>query len=129
MACPIYNTDIKFLHYMHGQPEHNTRPHARLHPSFLPTERSFDLQATWINDVLGLFFDVIHRCLYNRALPDVRSTGTGIKFCTVCQCAYISEMRKTRPTVQLRFVILLPADENTIFVYHCQPCNSSERRK
>ena len=48
---------------MHGQPRHNTRPHVRLPPSFLDmddltTERGFDLQATWVIDVLGLFFDM-----------------------------------------------------------------------
>ena len=48
---------------MHGQPWHNTQPYARLPPSFfghgcmanLITERSFDSQATWVIDVLGLF--------------------------------------------------------------------------
>ena len=41
----------------------------------LTTERSFDLQATWVINVLGLFFEVIHGCLYNQALPDVGLSG------------------------------------------------------
>ena len=50
----------------------------------LTTERRFDSQATWVIDVLGLSFGhVIHGCFYNQALADVRSTGAGIKSCTV----------------------------------------------
>ena len=46
----------------------------------LTTEHSFDSQATWVIDVFGLFAKcVIHGCLYNQALADVRPTVVGIK--------------------------------------------------
>ena len=46
----------------------------------LTTDCSFDSQAMWVIDVLGLFFDVINGCLYDKALAVVRSTGAGIKY-------------------------------------------------
>ena len=49
----------------------------------LTTERDFDSQATWVIDVLGLYFDVIQGCGYNEALADDRATGAGIK-CIYC---------------------------------------------
>ena len=62
---------------------------ARLPPSFLGhgcmddliTERSFDSKATLVSYVLG--FHVIHGCLYNQVLADIRSTGAEIK-CLYC---------------------------------------------
>ena len=51
----------------------------------ITTESSFDLQATWVVDVLGLsFLHVICGCLYNQALADVQSSGAGTKglYCT-----------------------------------------------
>ena len=50
------------------------------------TERSFDLQATWVIDALGLFFE----CSYNQALADVCSTGAGIK-CLYCTSTLSSQ--------------------------------------
>ena len=48
---------------MIGQLGHNTRPHAQFPEQGcqddLTTERSFDSQATWVIDVLGLFFDML----------------------------------------------------------------------
>ena len=47
---------------MRGQPCHNTRPHGRLPFNFLDdltAERSFDSQAMWVIDVLGLSFVVL----------------------------------------------------------------------
>ena len=44
----------------------------------LTIERSFDTQATWVIDILGLFWNVTHGSLYNLAQVDVRSTGAGI---------------------------------------------------
>ena len=52
---------------MRGQPRHYRWPDAQLLPQFpghgcmddLTTERSFDLQATWVIDVLGKFFDML----------------------------------------------------------------------
>ena len=52
---------------MRGQPGQNTRLHARLPTSFqgmnhvddLTTERSFDVPAMWVIDVLVLFFDML----------------------------------------------------------------------
>ena len=67
----------------------NTRPHARLPPSFLgikdlTTERSFNSQARWAIDELWLFcWHVIQGCLYNLVLADVRSTRAEIK-CLYC---------------------------------------------
>ena len=50
----------------------------------LTTEHSFDLQATWAIGVLGIFVaNVIHWCLYNQAMTDVRSTGAGVN-CQNC---------------------------------------------
>ena len=46
----------------------------------LTIERSFDLQGTWVIDVIGLFFDVINGCLYKQAMADVRSTGSRIEY-------------------------------------------------
>ena len=45
---------------MRGQTGHNTQPHVRLPLNFLDmddlrTERGFDMQATWVIDVHGLF--------------------------------------------------------------------------
>ena len=83
----MYSADISFLHWICGLPGHNTRTHDdRLPPSFLgvddlTTESSFDSQATWVIDVLGLlFWNVVHVCLYKQALTDVRSTVARIKF-------------------------------------------------
>ena len=46
------------------------------------TERNLDLQAMWVIDALDLCFShVIHECLYNQALTDVRSTCAG-NICT-----------------------------------------------
>ena len=51
----------------------------------LTTERSFVSQATWVIDVLGLFFcHDINGCLYDQALAGVRLTGAGIR------CPYYS---------------------------------------
>ena len=49
---------------MCGQPWCKTLQQAQLPPSFLgagdlTTERSFDSQATWVIDVLGLVFDML----------------------------------------------------------------------
>ena len=49
---------------MRGQPGHTTRPHACLPPSYLgmdglTTERSFDLQATLVFDVVVLFGNML----------------------------------------------------------------------
>ena len=48
---------------MCGQSDHCTRPHARFprhgHIDDLTTECSFVSQATWVIDVLGLFFDIL----------------------------------------------------------------------
>ena len=74
---------------MRGQPGHNTAPLALLPPSLqcmddLTTERSFGSQATWLTDVLGLFFNILYvGVFYNQALADVRSTDAGIK-CLYC---------------------------------------------
>ena len=74
---------------MRGQPGHNTRVNATQIPGHgymddLTTERSYDVQAMWIIDVLGFFIHFIHRRVYNQALADVRSTGAGIK-CQHCR--------------------------------------------
>ena len=60
-TVPPFNSCPKCM----GSPGHNTRPHAQLPPNFtdmdawmtsLFTERSFDSQATYVIDALGLFF-------------------------------------------------------------------------
>ena len=56
----MYSTDILFLHSMHKQLKHNTQPDAQLPSNFLDmddltNERSFDLQATQVIHLLGLF--------------------------------------------------------------------------
>ena len=71
---------------MCGQPYKTARPIVTQFPghgcmNILTTECSFDSQTMWVIYVLG----VIHWCLYNQALEDVRSTGVGIKilYCTI----------------------------------------------
>ena len=69
---------------MRGQVGHKTRPHAQLPSSCMGMDDlTTDSPATWVIDVLGLLFDIKHRCLYNQALANVRSTGAGIK-CLYC---------------------------------------------
>ena len=75
-TVPTFNSCTK----CRGQPGHNTRPRAR---SFmrngcmddLTTERGFDSQATWVINVLSLYFTV---------LTYVRLTVAGIK-CLYCR--------------------------------------------
>ena len=74
---------------MRGQLAHNTRPHARLPPSSQgmgawmtsQTYCSFYSQATWVIDVLGLFFDMLpmDATTYNQALVQE------LNVCTVFQ--------------------------------------------
>ena len=87
-----YSIDLWFLHWMHGQPGHNTRLHARLSPSFLSmcAWMTLQLNVAFIRKgVLGhwcawlILWRVIGGCLYNQALADVRSTGAGSK-CLYC---------------------------------------------
>ena len=94
---------------MCGQPSHNTPPHARLQHILLgvdasydlTTERSFDSQATWVIDVLGIsIWHVIHGFLYNQALADVRSTGAGIK------CLYCMTLQKLLVSTQATLYLL-----------------------
>ena len=56
---------------------HKTRPHTRMAPSFLgmdarsndlTTDRSVNSQATWVIDVLGLFFDMLSMGYYTTRL-------------------------------------------------------------
>ena len=64
--------------------------HGRMsgHGCGLTNERSIYLQATWVINVLGLYFDILYSgCLYNQTPTDVRSTGTGIK-CLHCMYRY-----------------------------------------
>ena len=50
----------------------------------MTSEPSFDPQAMWVINVLGLFFwHVIHVFLYNHALADLWSTCVGIR-CLYC---------------------------------------------
>ena len=58
---------------MLGQPGHKTQPPARLVPSFLGKDACmtsqlnvFSSQATWVIDVLGLFFDILSMGVLNR---------------------------------------------------------------
>ena len=44
---------------MHGQPGQNRRPHAQLQGCMDDLIASYDWQATWVVDVLGLFSNVI----------------------------------------------------------------------
>ena len=57
------------------------------------TERSFGLQATLC---LAYFWHVIHKCLYDQALEDVRPTGAGIK-CLYCRptfsCVFLGTIK------------------------------------
>ena len=77
---------------------HNTRPHARSPPSFLVMDAWMILQmdGAWIRKLRGSlvclahFFDKLSMFFYNRALVDVRTTGTEIK-CLYCIyiCIYL----------------------------------------
>ena len=52
------------------------------------TERSFDSQATWVIDGLGLFFDMLSMDVCTiKALTDDRSTGVG-NLCMYCILEY-----------------------------------------
>ena len=62
------------------------------------TERSFNSHATWVIDWL-FCWHVIHGCLYNQALADVRSTGSGIT-CLYCK---VSCFRFTRIVMSILF--------------------------
>ena len=78
---------------MRGQPEQNTRPHYRLPPSFLDMNARMNsqLNVALIRKLWGSLMCLSYFChatngfLYNQALPDVRSTGAGIK-CLNCSC-------------------------------------------
>ena len=61
----------------------------------LTTECSFDSQAMWVIDLLDLFFDVIHGCLYNQALADVQVTGAGTE-CLYCACDIFAKFRHNK---------------------------------
>ena len=72
---------------MRGQPGQNTRLHARLPPSFqgmdhLTTERSFDVPAMWVIDVLVLFFDMLFMGLCTTR--QWQTTGRLVKKLNVC---------------------------------------------
>ena len=72
---------------MPGQPGHNTRPHARLPPSFLgmdefTTIRSFDSQETWAIDVRGLFFDMSSMDVYTTR--QCQTSGRLVQELNVC---------------------------------------------
>ena len=49
----------------------------------ITTERSFDSQATWSIDAIGLFLEIFHGRLYNQTLEDVRSNDADIE-CLYC---------------------------------------------
>ena len=94
---------------MRGQRNHNTQLHVRLPPSFLGMHTwmtsqlnvAFDLQATWVIDVLGLFFwHVMYGYLYNQALADDWSTGAGIKFVYCRSYAFV------HPWIFITFIFL-----------------------
>ena len=75
---------------MRRLPRHNTLLHARLQPSFLGmgawmTSQMILVLIRKLSGSLRLlaFRHVIHACLYNQALADVRSFGAGIK-CLYC---------------------------------------------
>ena len=76
----------------------------------LTAEHSFYSQAMWVIYVLG-FLHVIHRCLYNQALADVRSTGVGIK-CTVCLGFLMNtgrQLHSQHPTMMQVCIATMPA--------------------
>ena len=83
---------------MRGQPEHNTRPHVRLPPSFLGMNAwmTSQLNVALIHKLRGssiclaYFLTCYPWMLYNQALVDVRSTGAGIKclYCIACTPAH-----------------------------------------
>ena len=54
------------------------------------------------HNVLGLFSGhVVHGCLYNQALADVRSTGAGIKcqHCTFSPCKFVDRISGHATTI------------------------------
>ena len=92
-TVPTFNSCTKCL-------GHCTRPHARLQPSFLDMDARMtsQLNVGLIGELHGslMCFDmflwhVIHGCLYNQALADVRSTDAGIKclYCKWPMCANV----------------------------------------
>ena len=86
---------------MREQPEQNTLPHARFHPTFkgndawITLKRSFGLQVTCVIDVLGWYYwHVIHGRLFNQALAYVRSAGAGIN-CLYCMILHFQTTPNT----------------------------------
>ena len=86
------------MHEPHG---YNTRPYAQLPPSNLGMDARMtsQLNVALIRKLRGLcvclpyLLNVIHGCLYNQTLADVKSTGGEIK-CTHCRCDEKNENSK-----------------------------------
>ena len=63
---------------MRGLPGHNTRPHARLQPSFVGMDALMTSQLS-VSLNRMVYLDILSTDLYNQALADVRSTVTGVR--------------------------------------------------
>ena len=87
---------------MRGQPGQNTRPHSRSSASFLGMDAWMNSQLNVVlfsmlcRSLMCLFYfcHVTNGLLYNCALPDVRSTGAGIKclYCMLLLCTEFLEL-------------------------------------
>ena len=85
---------------MRGEPGQGTRPHGRLRPTFLGEDAwmtynwTYFLFASYVGHWCRSYFfgNVIHGCLYNQAMTDIRSTGAGIKclYCRNYQHAFVN---------------------------------------
>ena len=78
---------------MRGHPGHNTRPKAQLPSSFLGMDAWMTSQlkfASYLAHVCA-FRHIIHGCLYDQALADVRSTSEGIICLYSTHNAYVRE--------------------------------------
>ena len=79
---------------MGRQPGYNKRPHAQLPTSFLDMDAwmaiklnvaSFDSQATWVIDVLGLLFEMLFKGVCTtRHWQTFSRLVQGLNGCTVC---------------------------------------------
>ena len=67
----------------------------------LTTERTFNSHATWVIDVLNLFFDVFHGCLRNQSLEVLTSVEIECLYCStvadiaVAATAIIQSIKRT----------------------------------
>ena len=100
----------------------------------------------WMASYMGqceawhVFWHVIHGCLYNQALADIRSIGAGIK-CLYCRCYYISTCPASKflkKGLSGKYILVLADFLKTSHIFYskwpkypeiCKQCNKTEKKK